>query len=625
MTARGPFELSAGAVFHDRYRIVRPLKAGGMGAVYEAFDQRTQAVVALKLMLPEAARRAEQRARFEREAQIAAKVDSEHVVRVVDSGVDGSTPFIAMELLRGEGLDELLERCPVLTPRETLSFVAEVAAALSKTHAVNIVHRDLKPENLFVARRDDGTTCLKVLDFGVAKVVADAGTQPATTKVLGTPVYMAPEQVRGDGTIGPAADLYSMAHLAYALLVGEPYWEDEAVSHDSVMPLFMKILGGAKERASERARRRKGIELPAGFDAWFEKATELDPALRFVSAEQELDALRPILSSTRHDFVSGPTWAASGDVMPTPREPPPFFEEPTSLAASASPQHTLLSAQAQPSGPTLTRPGARSPTNAFAPQPTLPTLQAPYASPTLQSASSAPVATWVQYEPPRPPAPFAPQVRRSTAWVWPLLGGVAIAGVAIAWAVFVTISGAAPSPSKRASRPSSGLHSAQTETNDAPSNGCFGALCVPFSGDPQHASVDDLIRGAIDAAHQYDDGAKLAMVSIVAIDSPRIEAKKFAAMFVSTGRIVMVTVPNGQFTVSVPPGVSAMPAALTMPQCPFDKAWDRATRQLTGQTTFSVTLQMFLPVPAGGDNPPRWSFLGSSANVMLRGDNCEPT
>src|SRR6185436_6317211 len=130
--------------------------------------------------------------------------------------------FLVMELLKGHDLGGLLEKQGSLGPADVVTLFYQAAHALDRTHAVGVVHRDLKFENLFVTYRDDGSPRLKVLDFGVAKVVAQ--TSAKTTRSLGTPLYMAPEQIKAAKGIGPRADVYALGHIAYTLLTGEAYW-----------------------------------------------------------------------------------------------------------------------------------------------------------------------------------------------------------------------------------------------------------------------------------------------------------------------------------------------------------------------------------------------------------------
>jgi tRNA A-37 threonylcarbamoyl transferase component Bud32 len=290
--------LQPDAVFAGRYRVVQAIKAGGMGAVYEVLDEVTNARRALKTMLPSVVEDGDMRARFALEARITGDVESDHIVRVFHAGVDDATgmPFLVMELLRGRDLGAELKARGRLPPDEIASYLAQAAGALDRTHAAGIVHRDLKPDNLFVTRRDDGSPCVKILDYGIAKVLAQSNHTSAT-QTLGTPAYMSPEQVRGKGGIGPAADVYALGHIAYALLVGEPYWEEEKRSGESLFPLFTAIVAGAPEPPLARALRRRGVELPTGFDAWFARSTALDPGARFPAATEAVAALAPALDT----------------------------------------------------------------------------------------------------------------------------------------------------------------------------------------------------------------------------------------------------------------------------------------------------------------------------------------
>ncbi len=163
--------LQPGVVFHGRYHVLGCIKAGGMGAVYEVLDDKTDTRRALKVMLPNLVERADMRARFALEARICGPIASEHIVHVTDAGVDEETdiPFLVMDLLTGEQLGTMLSRRTRLPPEEVVTYLFQAALALDKTHAAGIVHRDLKPENLFITERDDGSPCLKILDFGIAR------------------------------------------------------------------------------------------------------------------------------------------------------------------------------------------------------------------------------------------------------------------------------------------------------------------------------------------------------------------------------------------------------------------------------------------------------------------------
>jgi serine/threonine-protein kinase len=292
-------KLEEGTVFAGRYRVVRCLASGGMGAVYEAIHLDTNRRRALKVMHPHLFQSEEMRARFKLEARIAAEVDSEYIVDVSDAGVDEATqtPFLVMELLRGEELGDRLKRLGPLPADEVMTYMQQAAWALDRTHAASIVHRDLKPENLFLTTREDGTPRIKILDFGVAKLVAEGATAAGATRSLGTPLYMAPEQFRAGTRLAPSADIHALTLMTYTLLVGQAYWAEEARSAGDVIAFAMVVLRGPEESAVARAARR-GVTLPPGFDAWFARGTAVNPAERFATASDAVRALRGIGSAT---------------------------------------------------------------------------------------------------------------------------------------------------------------------------------------------------------------------------------------------------------------------------------------------------------------------------------------
>jgi serine/threonine-protein kinase len=288
--------LSEGSTFHGRYQIVRCIKAGGMGAVYEALHLETLRRRALKVMLPSMVASAEMRERFKLEATVAAEIDSDHIVETFDAGIDLETgvPFLVMELLRGEDLSTVLERRGRLPADEAVHLLAQAAKALDKTHAAGIVHRDLKPDNLFLAHRNDEPPRLKILDFGIAKVIARVTETRLETIRVGTPAYMAPEQTNGT-RIGSWTDLYALGHIAYTLLVGEEYWTEDLESQEVSYPVPLRTGHGLEEPAAARAWRRQQVALTPEFEAWFAQATAMDPAARFTLASTMVIALAQAL------------------------------------------------------------------------------------------------------------------------------------------------------------------------------------------------------------------------------------------------------------------------------------------------------------------------------------------
>lgn len=410
----GIVALAAGTSFRSAYEIVRCIRAGGMGAVYEVVQKSTKKHRALKVMLPNVISNPELVERFSREATVAASIESEHVVETIDAGVDDATglPFIVMELLKGEELRALLERGP-LQPDVVVAMTMQIAHALDRTHAAGVVHRDLKPANLFVVTRDDGSPWVKVLDFGVAKILED-NTNAEGTKSVGSPLYMSPEQIRGDKDIGPRADLYALGHVVFTMLAGRAYWSPERRESAGVYPFLLTVMKGPQETASVRAK-TLGVALPDSFNLWFAKATALEPRNRFADAKSLCLALAEALSVAAPQPDSTMTFVLAKEVVSSPAQAP----SPASLEAPS----TVVEAKSK--GPIAAlRPDRDDATEA-------PT--------TVQSRLTPTVA-------PSTPVPSAAPKSRAT-----LLIGVAIGLLALALAAYVTVAGDTSTPLSAAS------------------------------------------------------------------------------------------------------------------------------------------------------------------------------
>lgn len=311
-------DLAPGTILASRYRVLRELGRGGMGAVYLAEHVTTGNHVAVKVLHGAAAGDPDSIERFRREARAPAKIGSESVVKVLDADVAmelGGVPFLAMELLTGEDLQKLVRTRGRLHPQEVVNMLTQVARALDKSHAMGIVHRDLKPENLFLHQREDGTTVVKLLDFGISKLVSasatSAGGMTRTGEVMGTPLYMSPEQAAGRvAMIGPAADVWSLGLIAVFLLTGETYFQGTTIPD-----VLQKVLGYAMYAPS-----RRWPFLPAAFDTWLMQSCARDPAARFRSAGEQLAALPAALladAPTIQAFSElgvGPTIPRSGPI-----------------------------------------------------------------------------------------------------------------------------------------------------------------------------------------------------------------------------------------------------------------------------------------------------------------------
>jgi serine/threonine-protein kinase len=282
-----------------------------MGSVWRALHLALGAPVAVKLIDPSIAEDPEMLARFQREAVSAASLRSPHVVQIIDHGVDDltKTPFIVMELMEGESLGERLERLRLLSPAEAVRILTQVARALTRAHGAGVVHRDLKPDNIFLVRNDDEDIA-KVLDFGIAKVdsLSVGGTSTATGMVMGTAYYMSPEQIRGARSVDHHTDLWALGVIAHECLTGHRPFVSDTIG-DLVLQICMEEIRPASSF---------GPVLP-GFDDWFAKAVARDPADRFHSAREMVDALSSLIDGSEQSAVAlGPGQqrrAPSGTLM----------------------------------------------------------------------------------------------------------------------------------------------------------------------------------------------------------------------------------------------------------------------------------------------------------------------
>jgi serine/threonine-protein kinase len=304
--------LAPGSTIASRYRVLRELGRGGMGVVYVVEHVGTGDHLALKVLLG-GAMSAEALERFKRESRAPAKIKSEHVVRVVDADTApelGGAPFLVMELLNGTDLQKLVKERGRFLPDEVVGLLAQVARALDKSHALGIVHRDLKPENLFLHQREDGGTIVKVLDFGISKVLSGGAMSalPMTQvgAVMGTPLYMAPEQARGAvHAVGPATDVWALGMIAVYLLTGEAYWARVPAPHGWASPQSLTELISLIIQAELYPPSRRWPFLPPTFDAWLARACARDPAARFATAGQAVEELATALGTAASGVAAG--------------------------------------------------------------------------------------------------------------------------------------------------------------------------------------------------------------------------------------------------------------------------------------------------------------------------------
>lgn len=279
-------EPSPGDVLAAKYRLVSILGRGGMGSVWRADHLVLNTPVALKLVRSDVLDQPDASARFLREAQAAAALRSAHVVQILDFGVDQSIPFIVMELLEGESLRQRLKRVGRLSFEETVRVVTHVTRALTRAHERGIVHRDLKPDNVFIVP-EVGEEQVKVLDFGVAKLVSESGVAALTNTgtAIGSPHYMSPEQARGTRSVDFRTDLWALGVIVFECVTGRRPFESEVFGD-----LLLRICTDPVPMPSSFA------SVPPGFDEWCQRALARAPEDRFGSAEELAQSLRALAS-----------------------------------------------------------------------------------------------------------------------------------------------------------------------------------------------------------------------------------------------------------------------------------------------------------------------------------------
>jgi eukaryotic-like serine/threonine-protein kinase len=277
--------VAPGAIVAGKYRLDAVIGEGGMGAVWAATHTGLGQAVAIKFISKEFITSSEALRRFDSEAKAAAQLRSRHVVQVFDNGtLEDGTPYIAMELLRGENVHARVHRAGPVPVNEAIEILSQCCKALSRAHAAGIVHRDIKPDNIFLTQTDEEGILVKVLDFGIAKFASSPSDHSSTRTgaVLGTPLYMSPEQARGLKTIDYRTDIYSLGLVAYTMLTG-----NLAFSSESFGDLLVQICTAPLPSLCANAP-----WLPAAMELWFQRACARDPASRFASAQELADALR---------------------------------------------------------------------------------------------------------------------------------------------------------------------------------------------------------------------------------------------------------------------------------------------------------------------------------------------
>jgi len=339
---------AAGAVLAGRYRVQGALGTGSMGVVHRALDTRTGRVVAIKVLDP---RKDQQPAtldqRFAREIAAVQRLESPYSVRLLDAGTLGDgRHFMVMEHLEGADLHHLLDGLGRLPIQRTVRLVVQACAAIGEAHALGIVHRDLKPANLFVTRLPDGSECLKVLDFGISKLPQATMDQMALTvtgAVLGSPVYMSPEQMTSSRDVDGRSDIWALGIVLYQCLSGRFPYEAEGMPQ-----LCARVL------TEEPIPLSAQVAVPPGLEAVVMRCLARDPDQRFARVDDLRAALMPFASDNQSEpTVLIRSRAPMGTPYPSMPMATPYPARPMPAPMSVPP----VQARPAPVPPVAPRPG----------------------------------------------------------------------------------------------------------------------------------------------------------------------------------------------------------------------------------------------------------------------------
>jgi eukaryotic-like serine/threonine-protein kinase len=373
-----------GYVIAKKYRVERVIGRGGMGVVVAAEHITLRQRVAVKFLLPAAILRAGAPERFLREARSAVAIQSEHVARVIDVGtLTNGAPYMVMEYLTGTDLGEVLRARGPLPVDEAIDYVLQASEALAEAHALGIIHRDLKPANLFLTTRPDGSSLVKVLDFGLSKATRpDASgamdlSLTASNTLLGSPHYMSPEQVRSLKTIDARTDIWALGVILFQLLTARRPFDE-----DSLGGLFIMI--GADPPAALRSFRG---DLPLALEALINRCLEKEPSARVQTVAELARGLLPFAAPGSRVSVERILRVMSDDTplpAPPPRLSSPSFTNELPAASGSAPAPAMtpagLTASQAPSTLDTRMPGA---SGAARPGSVAPTASRPGIAPVL--------------------------------------------------------------------------------------------------------------------------------------------------------------------------------------------------------------------------------------------------
>ena len=328
-------KIPVGTLLAGKYRITREIGRGGMAAVYEAENVDIGKRVAIKVLAQELTTSAIVVERFLREARAAAAIRSPYICDVYDSGkLEDGRPFLVLELLEGDSLYERMTKIRLIPVDTTLSIITQTCRGLTKAHAASIVHRDLKPENIFLTKDEEGKLLAKILDFGLAKFYAPMGGSPQQARltregaVFGTPAYMSPEQVRGQGAVDLRADLWALGCIVYECFTGRTVWSTE----QGVAMTFAQIASAPLPRPAQYRP-----DLPESFTQWFDQALDRNIEKRFQTAKEFAETLSMALAPGRGSFAQMNPAMLMNEPTPAPGTNNPFLSGGSSAFGAGAP------------------------------------------------------------------------------------------------------------------------------------------------------------------------------------------------------------------------------------------------------------------------------------------------
>jgi serine/threonine protein kinase len=295
--------VARGEMVGGKYRIERAIGKGGMGVVVAAHDVGLDRPVAIKFLHRLTATDQEFSARFRREARAMAKLTNDHCVRVLDVGeLPTGEPFLVMEQLEGRDLSALVDKHGPLPVSDVADYVLQACEAIAEAHSLGIVHRDLKPSNLYLARKADGTSTIKVLDFGIAKMTTEDSESPQsltnTTAFLGSPAYISPEQLLCARDVGPQADIWSLGAIMHKLLAGRPPFIADT------MPQVCSLIISSPPARVRDVR----PEVPRELQDIILRCLQREPRDRFRSVADLARALAPFAPAGSYPSADRATW-----------------------------------------------------------------------------------------------------------------------------------------------------------------------------------------------------------------------------------------------------------------------------------------------------------------------------